>query len=153
MVTRGCGVLRVVWVTEGDPERMSGGFLYHRRIAALAGDHGAAVRSVSVPPRPYPLGVVDGPAVMRAAASDADVVVVDSLASNTLGPLLARGWPVGVPLVGQRPPGARGHGPRPRATTGAGRFDRLAWRACRSDRRAERDACRQLAATESPPTA
>ena len=47
--------MQVTIVTEGDPGRMSGGFLYHRRVADLAGEHGATVRFTSVPRRPFPL--------------------------------------------------------------------------------------------------
>jgi len=81
--------MRVTFVTEGDPSRVSGGSLYHRRLAELAPTQGAVVRYVSVPSRPFPLGVLTGRRVLRDAAADADVVVVDSLASNTLGPWIA----------------------------------------------------------------
>lgn len=92
--------LRIALVTEGDPGRMSGGFLYHRRIVDFAADHDADVRFVSVPARRFPLAVVDGPSVLRSAVAGSDVVVVDSLASNTLGPWLALGRARGVPVVG-----------------------------------------------------
>jgi glycosyltransferase involved in cell wall biosynthesis len=125
-------VLRVVIVTQGDPSTVSGGFLYHRRVAERAAGEDAAVHFVSVPARRYPLAVVDGPAVVRRAAHDADVVVVDSLASNTLGPLLlaVRRWL--PPLVGSVHQVLGGSdGPRLRRAVQAG-ADRLAWRSCRA---------------------
>lgn len=82
-------MLRVTFVTEGDPSRISGGSLYHRRLAELAPTQDATVRFVSVPSRPFPLGALAGRRVLREAFDGADVVVVDSLASNTLGPWLA----------------------------------------------------------------
>ena len=124
-------MLRVVLVTEGDPGRMSGGFLYHQRLAARAAAHDATLRFVSVPERRFPLAVVDGRSVLRDATADADVTVVDSLASNTLGPWLARRGTGDVPLVGsvhQRLGGIDG-GPVRRAVQR--RTDALAWRHAR----------------------
>jgi len=140
-------VLRIVIVTRGDPHTVSGGFLYHRRVAELAPEEGASVRFASVPPRALPLAVAAGPAVLRAAARDADVVVVDSLASHALGPLLlvARRWL--PPLVGSVHQVLGGSdGPRWRRTvlTAA---DRLAWRACRSLVVPSRHLADQLAAS------
>lgn len=123
--------MHVAVITEGDPDRVSGGSLYHRRIADLAKDHGSEMRFVSVPERIFPLAAADGPAVVRSAAADADVVVVDSLASNTLGPLLGLGLGRRLPMVGSihQPLGGMGLG-RVRRTVQA-RFDRLAWARCR----------------------
>ena len=93
-------VRRITLVTEGDAGRISGGYLYQRRVLEprrLA--HGIETRVVAVPARRFPLALVDGPRVLRAAARDADVVVVDSLASNTLGPWIALGL-LRRPMVG-----------------------------------------------------
>ena len=123
-------------VTLGDPGRLTGGYLYHRRMAELAGEHDAEVRFVSVPDRAFPLGTVAGPAVLRRALQPgaeagpagrrADVVVLDSIAAAFLGPWL---WlrPPRVPLVGSlhQPPGGIDHGPARRAVQA--RLDRLAW--------------------------
>jgi glycosyltransferase involved in cell wall biosynthesis len=92
-------VLQVALVTVGDPQRLSGGYLYHQRVVERAARHGAEVRFVSVPSRVFPLAMVDGPAVLRSATSGSDVMVVDSLASNTLGPWLAAGR-CRLPVVG-----------------------------------------------------
>jgi glycosyltransferase involved in cell wall biosynthesis len=120
--------MQVTIVTEGDPDRMSGGFLYHRRVADRAGDHGASVRFASVPQRPFPLAVVDGPAVMRTAVAGADVVVVDSLASNTLGPWLAVGLGRRVPIVGSVHQGLGGMDVGRLRRAVQTRSDRAAWR-------------------------
>ena len=122
------GVMQVAVVTEGDPDRVSGGAIYHRRVADLAGDNGATVRVVSVPTRPFPLAVVDGPSVMRRATAGADVVVVDSLASNTLGPWLALGAGRRTPLVGSVHQDLGGVDTAPLRRAVQRQFDRLAWR-------------------------
>ena len=120
--------MQVAVVTEGDPDRVSGGAIYHRRVADLAGDNGATVRFVSVPTRPFPLAVVDGPSVMRRATAGADVVVVDSLASNTLGPWLALGAGRRTPLVGSVHQDLGGVDTAPVRRAVQRQFDRLAWR-------------------------
>lgn len=120
--------MQVTIVTEGDPDRMSGGFLYHRRVADLAGRFGATVRFTSVPERAFPLAAVDGPAVMRSAIAGADVVVVDSLASNTLGPWLAVGLGRRVPIVGSVHQGLGGIDVGRLRRAVQTRFDRAAWR-------------------------
>jgi glycosyltransferase involved in cell wall biosynthesis len=131
--------LLVSLVTLGDPERLTGGYLYHRRMAALAPDHGAELRFVSVPDRRFPLPALAGGTVLRRALRPpattapgtgdglADVVVVDSIAAAFLGPWL---WPrrLPVPLVGSlhQPPGGIDHGPLRRAAQAP--LDRLAYR-------------------------
>ena len=123
-------VLHVAFVTEGSPDRTSGGSLYHRRLVDSAADHGVVARFVSVPSRRFPLAVVDGRRVLRAAVRDADVVVVDSLASNTLGPVLTARRRTLPPLVGSihQRLGGSDHGPVRRRLTAWS--DRLTWRAC-----------------------
>ena len=69
----------VALVTLGDPDTMTGGYLYHRRLADMAPDHGAELRFVSFPQRHFPLPALAGRAVAR-SASEADVIVVDSIA-------------------------------------------------------------------------
>lgn len=122
--------MRVVFVTEGDPGRMSGGSLYHRRLVGLAPRCQAEVRFVSVPPRPFPIAAIDGPAVMRSATDGSDVVVVDSLASNTLGPAIARRAGRHVALVGSihQTLGGMDVGRVRRAVQT--KFDAMAWAGC-----------------------
>lgn len=101
--------IRISLVTLGDPHKQTGGYLYHRRLAGAAPRHDAEVRFVSFPDRPFPLPAVLGRDVMRAAAADADVVVVDSIATAFAAPWLGH---VKVPLVGMlhQGPGGIDHG-------------------------------------------
>jgi glycosyltransferase involved in cell wall biosynthesis len=105
-------LLRVSLVTLGDPRTMTGGYLYHWRIAERAASHGARVRFVSLPALPFPLPALAVPAVLREISRQApDVVLLDSIAAAFLGP-----WPHGQrarpPLVGilHQPPGGIDHG-------------------------------------------
>lgn len=114
-------------LTLGDPNRLTGGYLYHRRLAEAAPRFGARIEFVSIPERPFPLSVRDGPAVLRRAARlGADLLVLDSIAAAPLGPWLAR-QPPSRPLVGMlhQPPGGIDHGPF-RTALQAG-LDRLAY--------------------------
>ena len=123
-------MLRVALITLGDPGRLTGGYLFHRRIADAAARHDARLRFYSVPDRPFPLAVIDGPRVVRAAVAANDVVVLDSIAAAFVGPVLTVRRP-GRPLVGMlhQPPGGIDHRP-PRATLQAA-LDQLAYRPAR----------------------
>jgi glycosyltransferase involved in cell wall biosynthesis len=123
--------LSAVLVTLGDPATLTGGYLFHRRLAELAPRHAALLDFISVPDRPFPLAVMDGPAVLRrVASSGADVAVLDSIAAAYLGPWLWAREP-SVPLVGMlhQPPGGIDYGP-PRQPLQAW-LDRLAYRRMR----------------------
>ena len=91
-------MLAVSLVTLGSPDQLTGGYLYHRRMAELAPRHDAHVDLVAVPALPFPLpAAVAGRAVGRAAR--ADVLVVDSIAAAFVGP-----WsPFRHPRAGWRP--------------------------------------------------
>jgi len=107
-------MLSISLVTLGDPGQLTGGYLYHRRMADAAADHDAAVRFVSFPAMPFPTPLMAGARVLGEAAAGADVVVVDSIAAALAGPWVAAGrclrrLPV-VALVHQ-PPGGIDHGP------------------------------------------
>jgi glycosyltransferase involved in cell wall biosynthesis len=130
--------LRVALVTLGDPRQLSGGYLYHLRLAELAPRHGARVDFVSFPERPFPFGRLAARRVGRAvAALEADAVALDSLAAAYFDPA--------APGVRERPlvailhqlPGGIGHG-RLRTALQA-----------RLDRRAYAGAHRLLAASAS----
>ena len=122
-------MLRISLVTLGSPEQLTGGYLYHRRVADLAPRHGATVDFVSVPAAPFPLPALVTRRTLREALR-ADVTVVDSIAAALLAPSLAAG-PTGLPLVGMlhQPPGGIDHG-AVRATLQA-RLDRATYRRCR----------------------
>jgi len=115
-------------VTLGDPGTLSGGYLYHRRLAELAAEQDARLVFVSVPQRPFPLAVLDAPWVLRAARRRAaQVLVLDSIAAAYLGPWLALFGPP-LPMVGMlhQPPGGIDHAP---VRTGVQAvLDRLAYR-------------------------
>lgn len=115
-------------MTVGDPDRLTGGFLYQRRIAALAPAHGARVVVVCFPERRFPLAALDAPRMLRQArAMGARVVVLDSLAAAYLGPWLALRRPK-LPVVGllHQPPGGL-EGGRPRRAVQRA-LDQLAYR-------------------------
>ena len=52
-------------VTLGDPGQLTGGYLYHRRMAERAARHDARVEFVSFPHRPFPLAALAAPGVLR----------------------------------------------------------------------------------------
>ena len=103
-------MLRASLITLGDPERLTGGYLYHRRMAAAASEHDAVLRFESCPELIFPFGLVAARGVVRRARRDADVVVIDSIAAGLVGPWLAG---VDVPLVAMlhQVPGGIDHGP------------------------------------------
>lgn len=120
--------LIVALVTLGDPGRLTGGYLYHRRMAELAPRHGARVEFVSFPDRPFPFAALDALAVARRIVrARPDAILLDSIAAAFFGPWIGIPRP-NPPLLGMlhQPPGGIDHGP-PRGTVQAG-LDRLAYR-------------------------
>jgi glycosyltransferase involved in cell wall biosynthesis len=98
-------------ITLGDPSRLSGGYLYHRRMAQAAPGHGARIRFLSFPERPFPLPALRGPAVLRRAYElRPSAVLLDSIATAYAGPALTR-RSLRVPLVAvlHQPPGGIDH--------------------------------------------
>jgi glycosyltransferase involved in cell wall biosynthesis len=131
--------LALALLTLGDPGRLTGGYLYHRRLAELAPQSRARIEFVSFPDRPFPWAALDAPLVLRRACRlGAHVIVLDSIAAAFLGPWLAF-RPPPLPLIGMlhQPPGGIDHGPV--RTALQARLDRLAYRR----------ACRLLVASES----
>lgn len=100
-------MLTVSLYTLGSPEQLTGGYLYHRRLAELAPRYGAHLRLVSLPNLPFPLPAVAGRAAMR-RGRQSDVAVVDSIAAAFFAP-----WRLPAPLVAMlhQPPGGIDHGP------------------------------------------
>jgi glycosyltransferase involved in cell wall biosynthesis len=111
-------------LTLGSPEQLTGGYLYHRRVAELAPAHGARLDLMPLPALPFPLPAVFGRRVLR-RVRDSDVVVVDSIAAAYLAP-----WPAGPPLVAMlhQPPGGIDHGPFRRPLQAM--LDRALYRRC-----------------------
>lgn len=103
-------MLRASLITFGDPERLTGGYLYHRRMAAAASEHDAMLRFESCPELVFPLGLVAARGAVRRARHNADVVVIDSIAAALVAPWIAG---VEVPLVAMlhQVPGGIDHGP------------------------------------------
>jgi Glycosyl transferases group 1 len=127
-------MLAVSLVTLGSPEQLTGGYLYHRRMAELAPDHGAHLDLVGLPALPFPLPAALAGRVLRRGAP-ADVVVVDSIAAAYLAPWCAfRGPPVvagrSQPLAAilHQPPGGIDHGWPRRSAQAA--LDRALYRRC-----------------------
>jgi glycosyltransferase involved in cell wall biosynthesis len=125
-MTRTTSPLLVTLVTLGDPDTLTGGYLYHRRLAELAPQHGARLMFASFPAWPFPFPALYGPRLLGVLrAQDADVVVLDSIAAAFLAPWLAA---VRVPVLAMlhQPPGGIDHGRvRRRAQAVA---DRVAYR-------------------------
>jgi glycosyltransferase involved in cell wall biosynthesis len=121
-------LLTVALLTLGDPATMTGGYLYHRRMAELAAAESARVEFVSFPRRRFPLPALSGAAVLRDVARLApDVVLLDSIAAAFLAPWLPRRR-LPAPLVGSlhQPPGGIDHGEARRRVQGV--LDRTAYR-------------------------
>jgi glycosyltransferase involved in cell wall biosynthesis len=116
--------LHAILVTLGDPGQLTGGYLFHRRLAELAPAHGARLDFASFPQRMFPLAIGDAPAVLAHVESQhPDVVVLDSIVAWCMAFSAPR-----VPLVGMlhQPPGGIDFGPvRTRAQAV---LDRLAYR-------------------------
>ena len=121
----------VALLTLGDPGRLTGGYLYHLRMAEAAPRHGSRIEFVSLPERPFPLALADGPrALRRAERLGADALLLDSIAAAFVGPWLAIRAPR-LPLLGtlHQPPGGIDHGPA--RTRVQAVLDRLAYRRAR----------------------
>jgi glycosyltransferase involved in cell wall biosynthesis len=121
-------MLRAVLVTLGDPGKLTGGYLYHRRMSELAPLFGARLMLASFPERPFPLPALAAPAVLRRAYRlRPHVLVVDSIAAAFLGPWFGLVQPR-IPVAGMlhQPPGGIDYGPA-RSMLQA-RLDRLAYR-------------------------
>ncbi|MDQ4149337.1 MAG: glycosyltransferase family 4 protein [Actinomycetota bacterium] len=121
-------MLSISLITLGDPATLTGGYLYHRRMADAAPSHDARITFTSFPNLAFPLPAIAGRRIVDAVGdSGADVVVLDSIAAAYLAPWLGR-EKLGVPLVGSlhQPPGGIDHGPL--RTAIQARLDRMAYR-------------------------
>jgi glycosyltransferase involved in cell wall biosynthesis len=124
-------ILVVALLTLGDPGRLTGGYLYHRRIADLAPSSGARIVFLSIPERPFPLPALRARAALqRAYRLGAEAIVLDSIAAAFVGPWLSIERPK-LPLIGMlhQRPGGIDHGVVRTATQA--RLDRLAYHRAR----------------------
>jgi glycosyltransferase involved in cell wall biosynthesis len=120
---------RVTLLTVGDPHRVTGGYLFHRRLAERAPRHGAAVTFVSIPDLPLPWAIATGPVWLRAPAMrTADVLVLDSLAAGAAAPWLGH---VAAPVVGMLHQPLGGMDAPRLARSFRTPFDRRSYRTCR----------------------
>jgi glycosyltransferase involved in cell wall biosynthesis len=102
--------LSISLVTVGDPDTMTGGYLFHRRLAELAPRYGAQMAFASIPAWPFPFPLLSASRIPRVLSRQrADVVVLDSIAVAFLAPWMAA---VGAPMVAMahQPPGGIDHG-------------------------------------------
>jgi glycosyltransferase involved in cell wall biosynthesis len=117
-------MLAVSLVTLGSPEQLTGGYLFHRRMAELAPHHDAHLELVSVPGLPGLLSAAGAGRALR-QAGHADVVVIDSIAAAFVAP-----WRPPRPFAAMlhQPPGGIDHRP-PRRWFQA-TLDRALYRRC-----------------------
>ena len=102
--------LRVALVTLGDPAALTGGYLYHRRMASAATTNNAALSFVSFPDRRFPFPALAGPSVARQIHEQRpDVVALDSIAAAFAAPWLRR-FPSPLAAIIHQSPGGVGHG-------------------------------------------
>lgn len=103
-------MLSVSLITLGDPGQLTGGYLYHRRMAEAAAAHNVRLQFVSFPALPFPLPAARAGVVLRRASSLADVLILDSIAAPFLAPLFVLRRPP-IPLVAilHQPPGGIDH--------------------------------------------
>lgn len=124
-------MIRIALITLGDPTRLTGGYMYHLRVAEIAPRHGAEICFVCLPDRPFPTPALwAGWARRRLRELGAQAVLLDSIAAAFVGPSL---WwrPYDVPLLGilHQPPGGIDHGPVRTALQAF--LDKLAYRRAR----------------------
>ncbi|MFL5754867.1 MAG: glycosyltransferase family 4 protein [Chloroflexota bacterium] len=119
---------QVTLLTVGDPQRVTGGYLFHRRLAERAPLNGAEMTFVSIPDLPLPWAIAAGPAWLRARAMrTADVVVLDSLAATAAAPWI-RG--IAAPVVGMLHQPLGGMDANRFTRSFRAPFDRRAYRSC-----------------------
>lgn len=105
-------MLTVSLVTLGSPDRLTGGYLYHRRLADAAYRHGAQMSFACFPFGSFPYAAGRAGRVMaEAQRGTADIVVVDSIVAALLAPWL-RLHRLVRPMVAMlhQPPGGIDHG-------------------------------------------
>src|SRR5947208_5017594 len=105
--------LAIALLTLGDPGRLTGGYLFHLRMAERAARFDAQIDFVSFPDVQFPLAALAAPrALERARRTGAVVLVLDSIAAAYLAVWSAI-KPLDLPLVAMlhQPPGGIDYGP------------------------------------------
>lgn len=106
-------MLTIALVTLGDPKTLTGGYLYHWRVAELAPRHGAQIKFVSFPSWPFPLPMLRGGRVLEEVRGcGAQAILLDSICTGYLAPWLAWRRPE-VPVLGLLHQGPGGIGQSP----------------------------------------
>jgi glycosyltransferase involved in cell wall biosynthesis len=85
--------MRVALITLGDPERLTGGYLYHRRVAELAPKFDASLEFVSAPNRVL-RAAANARRTLKRAGRLGDAIVCDSIVAA----------PLSLALMGDRAP-------------------------------------------------
>jgi glycosyltransferase involved in cell wall biosynthesis len=101
---------RIALLTLGDPFRLSGGYLYHLRMAAMAPRHGYQVCFFTLPDRRFPAPALSADwALKRMRSWHADAMVLDSIVAAYLA--FAPTGSRATPIIGSlhQPPGGIGH--------------------------------------------
>ena len=105
--------VRLRLLTAGDPEAMTGGHLYQRRMAEAAPAHGFEVRFAALRPAPAAVQLLSTRGLLRSAAGHGfAALLLDSIAAAWAAPWL-RGRGTEVPVIGvvHQPPGGLEAGP------------------------------------------
>jgi glycosyltransferase involved in cell wall biosynthesis len=125
-------MLEISLLTLGDPETLTGGYLYHRRMAEAAPTHGARLSFLSIPERYLGAGALAARRLLQSAAADCDVVVLDSIVAAHVGAWPAKSVACGPPLVAMvhQPPGGIDRGRASQALLAV--LDRRAYRRART---------------------
>jgi glycosyltransferase involved in cell wall biosynthesis len=113
-------------LTLGDPARVTGGYLFHRRLADRASQYDMQVSFVSVPDVPLAWAILSGARWLRhPALHRADALVLDSIAAAPAAPWLGR---LRMPILGMlhQPLGGMDTGQLVRSVRAP--FDRWAYR-------------------------
>ena len=116
--------LRVCLATLGDPTTLTGGYLFHLRLAEMAPARGAEISFFSFPDRAFPLPILSGAGLVDAAATS-DVVVIDSIVAWCAAPWLGKLRKPVVGMLHQSAGGTDGSAVRRRLQS---RLDRRAYR-------------------------
>ncbi len=131
-------------MTQGDPKTLTGGYLYHWRVAELAGGHGARIEFVSFPSWSFPWPVLSGGRVLREVSRlGCEAILLDSICAGYLAPWLALGR-CPVPVLGILHQGPGGIGQSAWRTRLQAPLDRWAYRYTRKLLVASQSLCDEL---------